>query len=444
MTLVEAVHEDGKNTHRTLLRLGEVTELRASGPARPHHQGAAHLRRGELVEAGELVGEGGPELRWVAAAWSFFRRLGLEEHFAASGEGRRPGSLRHVVFVMLANRLTDPTSKRRTINEWLASVALRRRGRCPEPRPVLPGDRRPRRAQGGDRGAPLLRALQLHEPGPAPGLLRPDLQLLRDGRRRAAELSLPRLRLQPGPPSDRPQVMIGLLVTSDGIPIAHHVFSGNTADVSTLPGVMEDLRHASASAASPLSPTGASSQRTTSPWSTPTASTTCWPRGFTTTRTWQPCWNRRTRPDHAPGWRSPRRAASVPRSPMTPGALSWCSRPCATCGTVHRHLSSVRPHRGRPHRHRGKSAVGQARRPGQDRRRGRPGPSSSRVGRCFVTTIRKGFFSWDFDEKARRYDEELLCGRFVITTSLDDLRGLCRTGAALLQELCRTSNVASG
>ena len=43
---------------------------------------------------------------------------------------------------------------------------------------------------------------------------------------------------------------------------------------------------------------------------------------------------------------------------------------------------------------------------------------SSPVGRCFVVTIRKGFFSWDFDDKARRYDEELLCGRFVITTSL--------------------------
>jgi hypothetical protein len=29
--LVEAAREDGKNTHRTLLRLGEVTELRVSG-----------------------------------------------------------------------------------------------------------------------------------------------------------------------------------------------------------------------------------------------------------------------------------------------------------------------------------------------------------------------------------------------------------------------------
>ena len=41
--------------------------------------------------------------------------------------------------------------------------------------------------------------------------------------------------------SDRPQVVIGLLCTSDGIPIAHHVFAGNTADVATLPGVLDDL-----------------------------------------------------------------------------------------------------------------------------------------------------------------------------------------------------------
>jgi len=41
--------------------------------------------------------------------------------------------------------------------------------------------------------------------------------------------------------SDRPQVVIGLLCTGDGIPIAHHVFAGNTADVATLPGVLEDL-----------------------------------------------------------------------------------------------------------------------------------------------------------------------------------------------------------
>jgi transposase len=42
--------------------------------------------------------------------------------------------------------------------------------------------------------------------------------------------------------SDRPQIVIGLLCTGDGIAIAHHVFAGNTADVSTLPAVLEDLQ----------------------------------------------------------------------------------------------------------------------------------------------------------------------------------------------------------
>ena len=42
--------------------------------------------------------------------------------------------------------------------------------------------------------------------------------------------------------SDRPQVMIGLLVTGDGIPIAHHMFDGNTGDSTTMPDVMADLQ----------------------------------------------------------------------------------------------------------------------------------------------------------------------------------------------------------
>ena len=42
--------------------------------------------------------------------------------------------------------------------------------------------------------------------------------------------------------SDRPQVMIGLLVTGDGIPISHHVFDGNTRDSTTMPKVMADLQ----------------------------------------------------------------------------------------------------------------------------------------------------------------------------------------------------------
>ena len=43
----------------------------------------------------------------------------------------------------------------------------------------------------------------------------------------------------------------------------------------------------------------------------------------------------------------------------------------------------------------------------------------SGVARCFTTTIREGSFSWDYDQEALHYEEDLLAGRYVITTSLD-------------------------
>jgi len=38
-----------------------------------------------------------------------------------------------------------------------------------------------------------------------------------------------------------PQVIIGLAVTRDGIPVKHWVFSGNTMDMSTIEQVKKDL-----------------------------------------------------------------------------------------------------------------------------------------------------------------------------------------------------------
>src|SRR4030042_1102626 len=41
---------------------------------------------------------------------------------------------------------------------------------------------------------------------------------------------------------DRNQVMIGWVMTREGIPIAHHVFPGNTADISLFRQAVEDLK----------------------------------------------------------------------------------------------------------------------------------------------------------------------------------------------------------
>ena len=72
LSLVEAVREDGKNTHRTLLRFGEVTELRASGQLDRIINALRTYAEGNWFEAGELSGEGGPSLGGVAACHAYF------------------------------------------------------------------------------------------------------------------------------------------------------------------------------------------------------------------------------------------------------------------------------------------------------------------------------------------------------------------------------------
>lgn len=42
--------------------------------------------------------------------------------------------------------------------------------------------------------------------------------------------------------SDAPQIVVGLAVTRDGLPVRHWIFPGNTVDVSTVQQVKEDLR----------------------------------------------------------------------------------------------------------------------------------------------------------------------------------------------------------
>jgi hypothetical protein len=42
--------------------------------------------------------------------------------------------------------------------------------------------------------------------------------------------------------SDRVQVVVGLVMTRDGMPVAHHVFPGNTADITAFRYAVADLR----------------------------------------------------------------------------------------------------------------------------------------------------------------------------------------------------------
>jgi transposase len=242
LSLVEAVRVDGRVTHRTLLRLGEVSDLRSSGQLERIIASLQAHAEGTWLPAGELAADGAPGFGAVAAVHAVFVSLGLDGHFDAVGARRQSVGLADSVFVMIANRLISPWSKRRTITEWLdGDVAL------PETMSVPSLDQLYRALNAVATAKP---ATEQHLYARLTDLLSLDLRLC------CYDLTSTYFESGAGGerfPSkkfgysrdhrpDRPQVMIGLLVTGDGVPIAHHVFAGNTNDASTLASVLSDLQ----------------------------------------------------------------------------------------------------------------------------------------------------------------------------------------------------------
>ena len=243
LSLVESVRDGSKVGHRTLLRLGEVTALRESGQLeRIVAALEAHLRR-ERVDVGAVAAEGAPAVGAVAAVAAVWGRLGLGSFFAEVGAGRGAGALEHAVFAMVANRLVAPCSKRRLV-EWAAEDVVMPAG---WEAPSLDQHYR-----ALDAVADAKEETEAHLYARLCDLSNLDLRLVcydltstyfegsarPSGRFPSRAFGYSRDRR-----GDRPQIVIGLLCTTDGIPIAHHVFAGDTNDSSTLPAVLADLAH---------------------------------------------------------------------------------------------------------------------------------------------------------------------------------------------------------
>ena len=247
LSLVEAVRDGERTGHRTLLRLGEVTALRESGQL---ERIVAALRRhldgadfdGERVDVEALVADDARSVGAVAAVHAVWCRLGLDTHFAKVGADRGAIRLEHAVWAMVANRLADPCSKRR-LAEWVAADAAMPAGFD------APSSDQYYRAL--DAVAATKEATEQALYAALCDLTNLDLRLVCydltstyfEGSTRPSDRFPSRAfgysRDRRG---DRPQVVVGLLCTGDGVPIAHHVFAGNTADVTTLPAVLEDLQ----------------------------------------------------------------------------------------------------------------------------------------------------------------------------------------------------------
>ncbi|WP_419839160.1 IS1634 family transposase [Candidatus Poriferisodalis sp.] len=244
LSLAESVRDGAKTRHRTLLRLGEVTALRRSGRLdRIVATLEKHLET-ERVDVGSLEADAAPAVGAVGAvacAAALWGRLGLDGWFAAAGAERDAGRLADAVFAMAANRLVAPCSKRR-LGEWAqADVVMPESWQAPSPWQYY---------RALDHVADLKEGTEEFLFARLCDLTSIDLKFV------CCDLTSTYLEGATSPSDrfeskafgysrdrrpDRPQIVIGLLCTGDGIPIAHHMFAGNTADASTLPDVLADL-----------------------------------------------------------------------------------------------------------------------------------------------------------------------------------------------------------
>ena len=201
---------------------------------------SAHAE-GRWLPADQLAAEAAPAVGSVAAIDTVWRRLGLDRWFAAVGDQRGAEVLADAVFAMVANRLVDPCSKRR-LPEWVERDV------------VMPTAFQAPTAQQYYRALDVVaerkEATETELYATLCDLSNLDLRLVcydvtstyfEGDRQPSDRFPSKAFGYSRDHRGDRPQVVIGLLCTSDGIPIAHHVFAGNTADVSTLPGVLDDL-----------------------------------------------------------------------------------------------------------------------------------------------------------------------------------------------------------
>jgi Transposase DDE domain len=241
LSLVEAVRDGDRTGHRVLFRLGEASALRASGELDRIVAALSAHAAGDRLSVDDLAAEAAPAVGAVAAVWTQWQRLGLDRWFARVGDERHAEVLEHAVFAMVANRLVDPCSKRR-LPEWTAVDVV-----------MPPGWQAPSadqcyRALDAVAETKELTEAQLY--AALCDLTNLDLRLVmydltstyfEGSRRPSVRFPSRAFGYSRDRRGDRPQVVIGLLCTGTGVPIAHHVFAGNTADVATLPGVLDDL-----------------------------------------------------------------------------------------------------------------------------------------------------------------------------------------------------------
>jgi transposase len=175
----------------------------------------------------------------VHAVGGVWDALGLSAVLDRCGiAGRSPAAVSTLVRLLVVNRLCDPCSKLALL-DWLDSVWAGAQD-APSYHHLL---RAMDRLIAVKETAEPLIAKRLLADREAVDLVFYDItSTYFEGERSLVEEDVRRYGYSRDHRSDRRQVVIGMVMTRDGIPLCHHVFPGNTVDKSTVVEVVADLK----------------------------------------------------------------------------------------------------------------------------------------------------------------------------------------------------------
>jgi len=234
--LLRSRRVNGKTRQELVCTLGRLDVLRADGGLDRLIAGLARYSERQWVQMQALTSGWDKVYGPVLVFRRLWERLGLDEEMHRLQAGTEVKfSVDEAAFAMVLHRLLDPGSKRAT-HRWLKTVyrpefeslELQHLYRClahlvagkEKVEETLFARNRDLFSLGVD--LVLFDTTLVHFEGHGPE------ELAAYGR--------------PGNYPDCVKVLVGLIMTGDGFPVAHHVFPGNTADISAFRHALPDLR----------------------------------------------------------------------------------------------------------------------------------------------------------------------------------------------------------
>jgi len=239
--LCESYRDPGKGgapRNRVVVNLGSLDKL---GMDTVKKLGQGFLR---LAGVDERVPEAvcAPDFGHVFAVSHIWDKLGLNDALNQAGlNGDATFEVAALIKLIVVNRICDPCSKLALL-EWLESV------RFPGFEKERPAHQHLLRAMDRlilvkEKAEPFVAELLHDRDKPEGDLVFYDItSTWFDGDRSLTEDDIRRYGYSRDGRFDRRQVTIGVVMGSNGIPLCHHVFPGNTVDKTTVAEVVADLK----------------------------------------------------------------------------------------------------------------------------------------------------------------------------------------------------------